>query len=60
MQKPFLDLCKSLLSQLKDFKIDGHKVQMIPLHPDMINQKGAPNYFRRAPYPAILFYLKQD
>ena len=31
-------------------------LEMIPLHPYMIDSQGRPDYSRRAPYPAILFY----
>ena len=54
----FLDLCKAALAQTRGLVVAGRQVQMVLLHPLMINPLGQPNYFRRAPHPAILFYLQ--
>jgi len=48
----FLDLCKEVAQQLS--LCSGATLSLTPLHPQMINQKGQPDFSRRAPYPAIL------
>lgn len=50
-----------MLEQSQYFATDnGLTLKLIPLHPEMVNQKGVPDYSRRAPHPAILFYLAQE
>ena len=33
---------------------DGTSLEVVPLHPQMVAQNGAPDYARRAPHPAVL------
>lgn len=37
-----------------------YSLSLTPLHPKMINQKGFPDFSRRAPYPSILFTLQRS
>jgi hypothetical protein len=54
---PYIHLPFYLFFFKKTGIIQNFTVQLTPLHPKMITQKGFPDYSRRAPYPAILFSL---
>jgi hypothetical protein len=56
----FFEVFKSAKAQTDELLVAGRKVLMVPLHPLMYNQKGQPDYFRRAPHPAILFFLQPE
>lgn len=62
----FLELCNVIMHQVKylDLKPDSRGIMprlgMIPLHPKMVNQKGIPDFSRRAPHPAILFTVSYE
>mmetsp|Transcript_27792 Transcript_27792/g.26609 ORF Transcript_27792/g.26609 Transcript_27792/m.26609 type:complete len:756 (-) Transcript_27792:447-2714(-) len=58
----FLEYCKIVATDMKLYSEwidlgDDNGLEVIPLHPLMINQKGAPDYGRRTPHPAILFRI---
>jgi hypothetical protein len=58
----FLEFCKLLSVDLKGLGgmlpiPAGWQVEVVPLHPLMISQKGLPDYARRAPHPSVLVRL---
>ena len=41
----------------KSLNLDGFKLEIIPLHPLAVSERGTADYGRRAPHPALLFKL---
>jgi hypothetical protein len=65
----FLEFCKILSADVKSLAASssyasalkpGESIEIIPLHPLMITQKGFPDYARRAPHPAVVFRIAKS
>jgi len=63
----FLDLCSVIKKQLEIYhqyhkplpsssSLSPSKLDIVPLHPLMVDKDGNPDYSRRAPYPGIIFF----
>jgi hypothetical protein len=60
----FIAFCNLVDNEMKSLKealgFMGEEVEVVPLHPLMVNQKGAPDFGRRAPHPALIFRIKKN
>lgn len=61
MQSAFLEFCQIATTECNKYKsvLGGKTIEVLPLHPQMINQKGAPDYSRRSPHPALVFTIRE-
>jgi hypothetical protein len=57
----FLEFCRIVARDAKLLAADSlgprETLEVIPLHPLMVNQKGFPDHARRAPHPAVVFRI---
>jgi len=56
----FFEFCGIFSALVERFQpyLGESKIEVIPLHPLMINANGAQDYSRRSPHPALLFKIK--
>jgi len=54
----FLEFCGIFSTLLEKYQPYLGEIEVIPLHPLMINSQGVPDYSRRSPHPALLFKTK--
>lgn len=65
LQSAFLEFAKIVSAQVSNsdmfedsLRDKACNIEVVAMHPQMVNREGQPDYGRRSPHPALLFKLR--